>query len=136
MPHRITESPMIHIDLLKVAGGLAVSFIGGTTTYLAQFGPKEAEGWIQLGGVGIALGGAVVAIRYLVKSNEKKDGVIMGLIASHDEKREKDRERFEQQWSAIRKEDIEQREADREIREKFSDSVNKLADAVKSIPKN
>lgn len=126
---------MIPFDLFKLIGGLGLSFFGVITTHLAQFGPKEAEGWLQLGGVGITLVGAVAVIRYLVKANEKKESVIMQLIESHAANRESDRNKFDAKWNEIRKEDIEQREKDRATRDKFADAVENQAKASDNLAK-
>jgi hypothetical protein len=124
---------MIPFDLFKLIGGIALSFVGGITTYLAQFGPKEAEGWLQLGGVGISLLGAAAAIRYLVKANEKKETCILDLIKEHAANRESDREKFDAKWNLIRREDIEQREKDRATRDKLADAVENQATASESL---
>lgn len=137
MLHRITATQMIHLDFLKLVGGFAASIFGGIAVYLAQFTPKEAEGWMQLGGLAISLCGAVVAIRYLVKKNEEKDEVIVGLFTSVEQrqkeveaKREADRDRIEQKFDILRQDDLGQREADRDVREKFTAAIDRLADAV------
>lgn len=131
-----------HHELLSHFIRWSVAVAGGAVTYLAQFTPKEVEGWMQLGGIAITIAGMGWAIKYLIKKNEEKDGVIQTMLGSVEVLRDKaeqklaeERLRLELKWDAERRENLEHREKDRETRDKFADAVEKLSEAIKPLAK-
>lgn len=136
MPYRLTA---MQIDFLRTFGGWIGSGVGAIVMCLAQLTPKEVEGWMSLGGFAVLTVCLIYALIRSEKKLEQKDTMIRDIFAKMDERNDKadqkltaERLRLEAKWDAERRENMDERNKDRETREKFADAVEKLAAAVKS----
>lgn len=118
----------MHIEFFKAAAGFVGAGISAVVVWVAQTAPPippDAKNWMEGGAYFALVSCLAYAIRHLNTERREERAA-----------REKDRERWEQKWGEEHAMNMDAREKDRAIRERFAGAVEDLSRAVKEARKS